>query len=119
MRLYDKPSHIRSDNGAEFTARAVMCWLRDKHVGSSFIRPGSPWQNGIVESFNGKLRDECLNREWFTSVQEARLVIEQWRIFYNHQRPHSSLTYRSPATIRQELQLSDNLNTLTTTLATK
>ena len=119
MRLYGKPSYIRSDNGAEFTARAVMCWLRDKHVGSSFIRPGSPWQNGIVESFNGKLRDECLNREWFTSVQEARLVIEQWRIFYNHQRPHSSLKYRSPATIRQELQLSDNLNTLTTTLATK
>jgi putative transposase len=118
MRLYGKPSYIRSDNGAEFTAAAVMCWLRDQHVGSAFIQPGSPWQNGTVESFNGKLRDECLNREWFTSAQEARVVIEQWRTFYNHRRPHSSLGYRPPATIRKENTAAYNLTGLTTAVAT-
>jgi putative transposase len=67
MRLYGKPATIRSDNGAEFTGTAVMKWLRDQNVGPAFNKPGSPWQNGFVESFNGKLREECLNREWFTS----------------------------------------------------
>lgn len=102
MKLYGKPQYIRSDNGAEFTAKAVMKWLRDQNVGPAFIAPGRPWQNGFVESFHGKLRDECLNREWFRDVREARLLIERWRQFYNHQRPHSALNYRAPAEARQQ-----------------
>ena len=70
---------IRSDNGAEFTATAVMKWLRDQNVGPAYIKPGSPWQNGFVEKFNGKLRDECLNREWFVTRREAKIVIKKWR----------------------------------------
>lgn len=101
MKLHGKPAYIRSDNGAEFTATAVMRWLRDQNVGPAFITPGSPWQNGYVESFHGKLRDECLNREWFRDAREARIVIEKWRHFYNHQRPHSALGYRTPAQARQ------------------
>ena len=101
MKLYGKPQYIRSDHGAEFTAAAVMRWLRDQSVGPVFIAPGSPWQNGYVESFNGKLRDECLNREWFETIHEARLLIEQWRHFYNHRRPHSALGYRTPDQTRQ------------------
>lgn len=102
MRLYGKPSHIRSDQGAEFTAGAVMRWLRDQNVGPVFIAPGKPWQNGYVESFNGKLRDECLNREWFRDLREARLLIERWRLFYNEHRPHSSLGYKTPSEARQQ-----------------
>jgi len=102
MRLYGKPAFIRSDNGAEFTAIRVMKWLRDQQVGPAYIRPGSPWQNGFVESFNGKLRDECLNREWFTSRKEAKIVIEQWRQFYNNQRPHSALGNKTPAQVGRE-----------------
>jgi putative transposase len=99
MRLYGKPQFIRSDQGAEFTAAAVMRWLRDQQVGPHFVPPGKPWHNGFVESFNGKLRDECLNREWFRDLREARLLIESWRQFYNHQRPHSALGYRPPAQV--------------------
>ena len=98
MRLYGKPQYIRSDNGAEFTAAAVMRWLRDQQVGPAFIPPGKPWHNGFVESFNGKLRDECLNREWFRDLREAKMLIETWREFYNHRRPHSALGYQPPAT---------------------
>ena len=101
MRLYGKPSHIRSDNGAEFTAAKVMRWLRDADVGPAFIAPGSPWQNGFVESFNGKLRDELLNREWFRNRAEAKLLIERWRQFYNEQRPHSAHRYKTPASVRR------------------
>lgn len=97
MRIYGKPAFIRSDNGAEFTATAVMTWLRDNNVGPAFIKPGSPWQNGFVESFNGKLRDECLNREWFITRQEAKVLIEKWRQFYNNERPHSALGNQTPA----------------------
>jgi putative transposase len=118
MRLYAKPAYIRSDNGAEFTAGAVMRWLPDQNVGPAFIAPGSPWQNGTVERFNGKLRDECLNREWFISVRDARVLIEQWRSFYHHQRPPSALGYRPPAVIRKALTLSDKLTRLTIKLAT-
>jgi putative transposase len=78
LRLYGKPAFIRSDNGAEFTATAVMKWLRDQNVGPAYIKPGSPWQNEFVESFNGKLRDECLNREWFVPRREAKIVIDKW-----------------------------------------
>jgi putative transposase len=101
MRLYGKPAYIRSDNGAEFTAAKVMRWLRDQSIGPAFITPGSPWQNGFVESFNGKFRDELLNREWFRNRAEARMLIEQWRQFYNEQRPHSAHAYKPPATIRR------------------
>lgn len=81
MRLYGKPQHIRSDNGARFTAARVMRWLRDQQIGPAFIPPGKPWHNGFVESFTGKLRDECLNREWLRDLREARVVIEPWRQF--------------------------------------
>jgi transposase InsO family protein len=91
------PEHIRSDNGPEFTAKAVRKWLERLGVKTLFIEPGSPWENGYVESFNGKLRDELLNREIFTTLTEAKILIEQWRREYNHIRPHSSLGYRPPA----------------------
>jgi transposase InsO family protein len=91
------PKHIRSDNGPEFTAKAVRKWLERLGVKTLYIEPGSPWENGYVESFNGKLRDELLNREIFTTLTEARILIEQWRREYNHIRPHSSLGYRPPA----------------------
>lgn len=97
MRIYGKPAFIRSDNGGEFTATEVMKWLREQNVGPVYIKPGSPWQNGFVESFNGKLRDECLNREWFVTRREAKILIEQWRQFYNNERPHSALGNRTPA----------------------
>ena len=104
MRLHGKPAYVRSDNGAEFTAAKVMRWLRDQAIGPAFIAPGSPWQNGVVESFNGKLRDELLNREWFRSRAEARVLIERWRHFYNEQRPHSAHRYQPPATVRRAWQ---------------
>jgi len=91
------PKHIRSDNGPEFTAKAIRKWLNRIGVKTLFIEPGSPWENGYIESFNGKLRDEVLNREVFTSLTEAKVLIEQWRQEYNHIRPHSSLGYRPPA----------------------
>ncbi len=109
MRLYGKPAYVRSDNGAEFTAARVMRWLRDNAIGPAFITPGSPWQNGFVESFNGKLRDELLNREWFRSRAEARALIERWRHFYNEQRPHSAHRYQPPAQVRRSWQEPSNI----------
>jgi transposase InsO family protein len=91
------PKHIRSDNGPEFTAKIVRNWLGKLGVETLFIEPGSPWENGYAESFIGKLRDELLNGEIFTSLLEAKVLIENWRIEYNHVRPHSSLGYRPPA----------------------
>jgi len=91
------PEHIRSDNGPEFTAKAVRKWLNRLGVKTLFIEPGSPWENGYIESFNGKLRDELLNREVFYTLTEAKVLIEQWRREYNQVRPHSSLGYRPPA----------------------
>jgi len=91
------PEHIRSDNGGEFTARAVRKWLGSLGVRTLFIEPGSPWENGYIESFNGKLRDELLNREIFTTLTEAKVLIADWRKEYNQVRPHSSLGYRPPA----------------------
>ena len=91
------PEYIRSDNGAEFTARIVREWLHDLGVKTLFIEPGSPWENGYIESFNGKLRDELLERELFTTLLEAQVLIEGWRKEYNQVRPHSSLGYRPPA----------------------
>ncbi len=91
------PEHIRSDNGPEFTAKAIRDWLNHLGVKTLFIEPGSPWENGYIESFNGKLRDELLNREIFTTLTEAKILIEEWRKEYNHVRPHSALGYRPPA----------------------
>jgi len=91
------PEHIRSDNGPEFAAKAVRRWLNRLGVKTLFIEPGSPWENGYIESFNGKLRDEMLNREVFYTLTEASILIEQWRREYNHIRPHSALGYRPPA----------------------
>jgi putative transposase len=90
------PEHIRSDNGPEFTAKAVRTWLNRLGVKTLFIEPGSPWENGYIESFNGKMRDELLNLEVFTTLTEARALIKQWQQEYNHIRPHSSLRYRPP-----------------------
>jgi transposase InsO family protein len=91
------PAHIRSDNGAEFTASAVKGWISGVGVQTAYIEPGSPWENGYVESFNGKVRDELLNAEVFNTLAEAKVLIEQWRVHYNTVRPHSSLGYRPPA----------------------
>jgi transposase InsO family protein len=91
------PEHIRSDNGPEFTARAVRKWLSRLGVKTLFIEPGSPWENGYIESFNGKMRDELLKREVFTTLKEAQVLIEGWRREYNQLRPHSSLGYQPPA----------------------
>jgi putative transposase len=91
------PEHIRSDNGSEFTATAVRNWLKRLGVKTLYIEPGSPWENGYIESFNGKLRDELLDREVFDTVLEAKVLVGRWRWEYNHMRPHSSLGYRPPA----------------------
>ena len=91
------PGYIRSDNGPEFIAMAVKGWIGGVGARTAFIEPGSPWENGYVESFNGKLRDELLNAEVFNTLLEARVLIEQWRMHYNRVRPHSSLGHRPPA----------------------
>ena len=91
------PNHIRSDNGPEFTSRAIRQWLNNLEVGPLFIEPGSPWENGYNESFNGKLRDELLNGEIVYTLKEATIMIERWRIHYDTKRPHTSLGYRLPA----------------------
>jgi putative transposase len=91
------PTYIRSDNGSEFTATKVREWLARVGVKTLFIEPGSPWENGYIESFNGKLRDELLAREQFDTLLEAKVLIERWRRHFNAVRPHSSLGYRAPA----------------------
>jgi putative transposase len=97
MTLRGTPEHIRSDNGPEFLAEDLRKWLAKVGTGTLYIEPGSPWENGYCESFNGKLRDECLNGEIFYSLKEAQIVIEKWRVEYNTRRPHSALGYRPPA----------------------
>jgi transposase InsO family protein len=91
------PDYIRSDNGSEFTAKSVRNWLARVGVKTLYIEPGSPWENGYIESFNGKLRDELLNGEIFDTLLEAQVLIKRWRMDYNTKRPHSSLGYRPPA----------------------
>lgn len=93
------PDHIRSDNGSEFTAHAVREWLKAVGVRTLFIEPGSPWENGYIESFNGKFRDELMNGEIFDTLIEAKVLIERWRQEYNRFRPHSSLGYKPPAPV--------------------
>lgn len=99
MLVHGIPEHIRSDNGPEMTAKVVRDWLQRIGSKTLFIEPGSPWENGYCESFNGKLRDELLNGEIFYSLKEAQVVIEQWRKHYNQKRPHSSLGYKPPAPV--------------------
>ena len=97
MLFEGTPVHIRSDNGPEMVAKVLREWLTGLGTRNLYIEPGSPWENGFCESFNGKLRDECLNGEIFYSLREAQVVIEKWRIHYNTKRPHSSLGYKPPA----------------------
>ena len=96
MTTYGIPQHIRSDNGSEFIAQKIQHWLRENKIKTLYIDPGSPWQNGYIESFHSRFRDECLNREWLLNLHEARVVIEDWRRHYNTERPHSRLGYLSP-----------------------
>ena len=97
VELHGAPEHIRSDNGSEFIATELQRWLAEEKIKTIYIEPGSPWQNGFVESFHGRLRDECLNREQIWTLSEARVVIEDYRNHYNQRRPHSKLAYQSPA----------------------
>jgi len=93
---YGAPEHLRSDNGPEFIAYAIQDWLKEREIKTLYIRPGSPWENGHIESFHDKLRDECLNRELFGTLAEAQVILESWRVEYNEKRPHSSLGYQTP-----------------------
>jgi putative transposase len=98
------PRYLRSDNGPEFVARALLEWIVDQRIETALIDPGKPWQNGVGESFNGKFRDECLNMECFLSRAEAKTIIEAWRRHYNEVRPHSSLGYLTPAAFAARLK---------------
>lgn len=103
ISVHGAPRYIRSDNGSEFVSKAILRWLTENRINTAFIDPGKPWQNGLDESFNGKLRDECLNMEWFRSRTEAKIIIEAWRKHYNNERPHSSLGYQTPNEFTQSL----------------
>jgi putative transposase len=107
IRLYGKPNTIISDNGTELTSRAILKWQNDTGVAWHYIQPGKPTQNAFIESFNGRLRDELLNEEVFTSLADARRKIARWRYDYNNIRPHSALNGQSPATARRALELLD------------
>jgi transposase InsO family protein len=96
FEVHGEPAYIRSDNGPEFVAKAVRKWLEASGVDTLFIEPGSPWENGYIEAFNSRLRDEFLNQELFTSLTEAQVLAERHRVYYNLDRPHSSLDYLSP-----------------------
>ena len=107
MLFKGTPVFIRSDNGPEMIAKVLRQWLSGLGTKSQYIEPGSPWENGYCESFNGKLRDECLNGEIFYSLKEAQTVIESWRIHYNTKRPHSALGYRPPAPLTMASRLDE------------
>ncbi|MGB7838215.1 MAG: integrase core domain-containing protein [Terrimicrobiaceae bacterium] len=94
---YGVPEHLRSDNGPEFIASCMQDWLRAQEIKTLYIKPGSPREDGHIESFHDKLRDECLNRELFGNLHEACVILESWRVEYNERRPHSSLGYRTPS----------------------
>ncbi len=101
FREHGTPQFLRSDNGPEFLAKLLRTWLAEQAIGTLYIEPGCPWQNGKGESFNGRFRDECLNAELFLNRAEAKIRIEQWRLQYNTERPHSSLGYRTPYEFKQ------------------
>lgn len=96
VSVHGAPKFLRSDNGPEFVSAAVLKWLTDEGIETAHIAPGKPWQNGTDESFNGRFREECLDQEWFRTREEARVIIESWRVHYNDVRPHSSLGYLTP-----------------------
>jgi transposase InsO family protein len=98
VEQHGAPEYLRSDNGSEFIAKIVQQWLKDHRIKTLYIEPGSPWQNGFVESFHGRFRDECLNREQLWTLTEARVVVGDFRQKYNQVRPHSKLGYESPVT---------------------
>jgi putative transposase len=100
VSVHGAPRYLRSDNGPEFVARAILRWLQAAQIETAFIDPGKPWQNGADESFNGKFRDQHLSLQWFRNRTEARVSIEQWRQHYNEVRPHSSLGYLTPAAFK-------------------
>ena len=104
MLFHGIPEYSRSDNGPEMTSKRVRNWLQLIGVQTLFIEPGSPWENGYNESFNGKLRDQLLNGEVFYSFKEATIIIEGWRIHYNTQRPHSALGYRPTAPVTRAIK---------------
>jgi putative transposase len=91
------PGHIRSDNGPEFVAKAVQEWIAAVGAKTAYIAPGSPWENGYIESFNARLRDELLDGKIFYTLKEVQIIVESWRRHYNMVRPHASLRYRPPA----------------------
>jgi len=99
-----KPELILSDNGTEFTSNKVIHWQKERGIKWEYIEPGKPQQNGTIESFNGKLRDECLNENWFISLKEAQRIVEKWRNHYNNQRPHSSLGGLTPHELASQLK---------------
>lgn len=102
FRVHGAPAYLRSDNGPEFIATVVKDWLAHSGVKTLYIEPGSPWENGYSESFNSRFEDELLNRETFSSVTEAQVLVEQYRLAYNHDRPHSALGYRTPVEFATE-----------------
>jgi putative transposase len=104
VSVHGAPRYLRSDNGPEFVATAVLKWLLSEGIEAAHIAPGKPWQNGTDESFNGRFRDECLNLEWFRNRVEAAVVIERWRCEYNEVRPHSSLGYLTPSEFKSNNQ---------------
>jgi putative transposase len=106
MAIYGVPEHIRSDNGSKFIAHAIQQGLKDHQIKTLYIEPGSPWQNGFIERFHSRFWDECLNREWLLNLREARIVIEDWRLHYNKERPHSQLGYISPDEFRLNQKVS-------------
>lgn len=107
------PQCLRSDNGPEFVATRVKEWLKEQGIKTLYIKPGSPWENARGESFNGRLRDECLNVEWFRNLREAGVLVASWRQHYNEERPHSSLGYRTPGEFYQVYKQREmDLNTV-------
>jgi putative transposase len=113
VAAHGAPAFLRSDNGPEFVAQAVQDWLKEEGIQTAYSAPGKPWQNGLNESFNGKLRDECLDMEWFPTRREAVIVIEGFRKHYNDVRPHSSLGYRTPHEFKTLLQSNQPVAALT------
>jgi len=103
VSVHGAPRYLRSDNGSEFIARAIVRWLHSTDIETAFIDPGKPWQNGADESFNGKFRNEHLSLQWYRHRVEATVAIEQWRQFFNEVRPHSSLDYRTPKAFKEQI----------------
>jgi len=112
VRERGAPVHIRSDNGPEFIAKVIRSWMTGAGLETLYIEPGAPWENGYAESFNSKVRDELLNAEEFTSLLEAQVLGKQWKHAYNHERPHSSLGYRTPAEFGAQCPRTDSASPL-------